>query len=175
MKTPELLFLIGYRGTGKTTTARLVAQRLGWDWCDADALLEKRDGKTIRQIFAEQGESFFRDREAAILAELAQRQRHVVATGGGAILRQDNRDCLRRGRVVWLQAPATTLWQRLQTDATTSQRRPNLAGGGLEEIEELLALRQPHYAACADLAIDTSQRTPDEVADDIAAWINPSR
>jgi shikimate kinase len=165
------VFLIGYRGSGKTATARLLAERLGWTWSDADAVLEARHGRTIRQIFADEGEAGFRDKEAEVLADLAAGARQVIATGGGVILRAENRALLRRGLVVWLTAPAPVLWQRLQEDATTRDRRPALAGGGLEEIEQLLAARQPHYAACADLVVDTTQREPGAVAEEIAGWL----
>src|SRR5262249_22264322 len=111
----SVLFLIGYRCTGKTTVARLLAERLGWDWLDADELLEPRHGGTIRQIFAEEGEAGFRDKEAALLTELCRCRQTVIATGGGVILRAENRQRLREaGLACWLTADAATLWQRLQ-------------------------------------------------------------
>jgi len=168
-RTP-LLFLVGYRGAGKTAVARRLAGRLGWDWADADAVLEQRFGQTIREIFATAGEPDFRAKEALVLRELAERRRHVIATGGGVILAPDNRARLRQGHVVWLTAPAPVLWQRLQGDATTGERRPNLAGGGLAEVERLLQVRTPLYAECADLTLDTSEASIAEVADRIAAW-----
>jgi shikimate kinase len=159
------LFLIGYRGTGKTTVARLAAARLGWDWCDADELIETQAGRTIRDIFAAEGEAGFRDRESAVLAELCQLDRHVIATGGGVVLRPENRARLRdAGRVVWLTADAQTLWRRLQEDAATEERRPPLTVGGLEEVEELLRRREPWYRACADEVVCTVGRSPEEVA-----------
>jgi shikimate kinase len=164
------LFLIGARGTGKTTVGRLVAERLGWRFCDADVLLEERAGKTIRAIFETEGEAAFRDRESALLAEIAGRQDHVVATGGGVVLRAENRLCLARGDVVWLRAEPVVLWQRLQQDASTAERRPDLAQGGLAEIEEVLRIRAPLYERCADLAVDADTRTPDEVSSLILAW-----
>lgn len=167
----HVVFLIGYRGTGKSTVARLVAQKLGWDWCDADAILEQRYGRTIRQIFADEGEPGFRAKEAAVLEDLVHRDRHVVATGGGIILRPDNRAKLRMGKVVWLTAPAEVLWRRLQADTTTAERRPNLAQGGLAEIEENLRLREPLYAACADWVVDTAASSADDVADALFRWL----
>lgn len=167
-----LVFLIGYRGTGKTTVARLLAEKLAWAWRDADALLEERHGRDIRRIFAEEGEAGFRDKEAAILEELSKLNECIVATGGGVILRPENRALLRKGRVVWLTASPEVLWQRVQTDALTSQRRPNLAQGGLGEIEELLRQRTPWYAGCADLTVDTESRTSDQVAEAIVQWLN---
>jgi shikimate kinase len=166
------LFLIGYRGAGKTTVARLVAAKLGWRSIDADALLEERAGRTIRQIFNEEGEGSFREREAALLEELCRLEDHVIATGGGVILREENRARLKQGAVIWLRAPADLLWQRLQADATTAERRPNLAQGGLVEIEELLRVRTPLYQACQDFTIDVAMLTPEQVSQTIVQWLS---
>jgi shikimate kinase len=160
----SLLFLVGYRGTGKSTVARLLAERLGWGWVDADELLERRHGRSIREIFAEEGEVGFRDKEAVILEELCRGERLVVATGGGVVLREENRKRMRvAGRVVWLTADAPTLWRRLQQDPTTGERRPALTVGGLEEVEELLRVREPLYRDCADFTVSTVERPPEEI------------
>jgi shikimate kinase len=172
MSNRSLLFLIGARGTGKTTTAEHLAARLGWAWCDADVLLEQRAGKTIRQIFADDGETAFRDHESALLRELATWQNHVIATGGGLVLRPENRALLKHGIVVWLRAAADVLWQRLQQDAAGAARRPNLAQGGLVEIEAVLATRTALYEACADWHIATDHLSPHAVAERIAAWLH---
>jgi shikimate kinase len=157
-------FLVGYRGTGKTTVARLLAEKLHRQWVDVDEALETRYGRTIRQIFAEESEAGFREKEAAVLDNLCRRDRQVIATGGGVILRADNREKLRAsGIVIWLTADAQTIWSRLQQDPTTAERRPELSHGGLAEIEELLRLREPLYAECAHLTVDTTSRSPEEV------------
>src|SRR5205823_12267763 len=136
------------------TGAQLLPQKLGWDWMDADHLLETRYGKTIRQIFVEEGEAGFRDKEDKIFTELCQLRRYVIATGGGVILREVNRQRMRSaGKAVWLTADTHTIWQRLQADPTTAQRRPPLTVGGLAEIEETLKIREPLYRACADLTM----------------------
>jgi shikimate kinase len=159
-----VIFLVGYRATGKTTVARLLAKELGWDWVDADERLEQRCGRSIRQIFAEEGEAGFREHEAAVLEELCRCPRQVVATGGGVVLRAANRARLRAaGRVVWLTADAATIWARLQGDPATAERRPALTVGGLAEVEELLRVREPLYRACADLIVDTAERSPEEI------------
>ena len=166
------VFLIGYRGTGKTTVARLLAVRLGWQWLDADTLLEDRHGRSIRTIFAEEGEAGFRAKESAPVPELWARREHVIATGGGVILRAEHREQFRAaGRVVWLTADAATLWQRIQEDSVTAQRRPNLSGGGLVEVVEMLRVREPLYRECAHLTVPTDSRSPEEVAADIHARI----
>src|SRR5271154_5095758 len=163
-----VIFLVGYRGAGKTAVAELLAGRLGWDWVDADTFLEQRHGRSVKQIFAAEGEAGFREKEAALLPELCLRQRCVVATGGGIILRGENREWLRRsGAVVWLTADAATLWQRIQQDAVTAQRRPNLAGGGVSEVEELLRVREPFYREVASMVVSTANLTSVRVADAI--------
>lgn len=166
-KTP-LIVLIGYRGSGKTTVAPLVAERLGWQWIDADRALESRHGRTIEQMFELEGEAAFRDREADLLTELCGRDRHVVAAGGGVVLRPGNRECLSQaGLVVWLSADVDTLWRRLQEDA--ANRRPDLTVGGRAEVEQLLAIREPLYRGCANAIVETAGRLPEEVANEILA------
>jgi len=90
-----ILTLIGYRATGKTTLGRLLAQRLGWDWIDADVEIERRADKSIGQIFADDGEPAFRDLEARVIADLCRRDRLVLAAGGGAPLRPESRMAMR--------------------------------------------------------------------------------
>jgi shikimate kinase len=163
------LVLIGYRGTGKSTVARLVAERLGWPWFDADVEIESRAGKSIAQIFADDGEGAFRDWESRVVADLATRDNAVLALGGGTILRPENRAAiLRQGRVVWLTASPETLWRRIEHDQSTAGRRPNLtAAGGITEIIATLDARRDVYRQCAHHEVDTQGRTPVEVADAI--------
>jgi shikimate kinase len=165
------IFLIGYRGTGKSTIAALLAARLGRDAIDSDDEIERRAGKSIAAIFAEDGEPAFRDLEAAVVAELAARQDVLISLGGGAVLRAENRVVIRgAGRVVWLTAAVETIESRLAADAATARRRPNLtATGGRAEIETLLAERAPKYRECATLVVATDGKTPEEVADEIMA------
>ncbi|HEX3657596.1 MAG TPA: shikimate kinase [Pirellulales bacterium] len=164
------IVLIGYRGTGKTTVARALAERLGWQWLDADVELETRAGCSIADMFATAGEAAFRDLESQLLAEFIERPKLVLATGGGVVLRDANRRLLEQaGMVVWLEADIDTLAQRVSADAATAGRRPNLtAHGGRLEIERLLAEREPLYRQCAGLTIHTPGRSPDEIAAAIA-------
>lgn len=168
---PMILTLIGYRATGKTTLAKLLAERLAWDWIDADVEIERRSGKSIAQIFAEQGEPAFRDIEAQVIADLCRRDRLVVAAGGGAPLRPESRRAMREaGKVVWLSAAPETILTRMSGDATTAARRPDLTDKGpLQEILHLIEVRTPIYRESADLAVDTDGKTPIELTDEIFA------
>jgi shikimate kinase len=173
MNSAAPIFLIGYRGTGKTTVARLVAQRLGRESIDADAEIERRTQKLIAAIFADDGEPAFREIESAVVADLA-RTRLVVSTGGGAILREENRAAMQAaGPIVWLTASVDTIARRIADDAATARLRPNLtAVGGRAEIEAVLARRTPIYSECATFVVDTEGKTPAAVADEIQALLS---
>ncbi len=168
---PRGVALVGYRGTGKSTVGRLLADRLGLEFVDADRVLEDRLGRPIARVFAEDGEPAFRDAEAGALAELTTRTGIVLATGGGAILRPENRLALRRfGFVAWLTAEPEVLAARL---AANPGDRPALTDRGLlDEIATVLEARLPFYAEVADAAIETADRTPAEVAEVIAARLH---
>ena len=161
------IYLIGYRGCGKSSVGPLLAKQLGRPFSDADAVLEADAGQNIRDIFAVEGEGGFRDREEATIAKLAAGEAAVIATGGGAVLRAANRERLAAtGFVVWLGAPAEVLWHRMLSDPTTVARRPNLAGGGFAEVVELLTAREPLYATTAHATVDGTA-SPAVVADRI--------
>jgi len=170
------LVLIGYRATGKTTLARLLAEQLGWEWIDADVEIERRAGKSIARIFAEDGEPAFRDLEAEVIADLCRRRQLVLAAGGGAPMRPESRRAMRAsGKVVWLKALPETILARMSADATTAGRRPDLTDkGGLEEILQLLARREPVYRQSAHLEVDTEGKSPETIAAEILASCGPS-
>ena len=167
------IFLIGYRGSGKTTVGRRLGELLGWSAVDTDAEIELRAGKSVKDIFADSGEAAFRELELRVLADLAGRNEHVISMGGGGILFDANRKAIKgRGPVVWLKASPETLFARINADPTTDDRRPNLtAQGGVEEIRTLLAERTPKYKASADLAVDVNRLDPDEIARQILATL----
>ena len=169
------IILIGYRGTGKTTVARHLAEHFGWPAIDADDSIETLAKKSIKEIFAEDGEQVFRDYESQVVADLCARQGQILAMGGGAILRERNRDTMRdSGAVVWLTADPATLLSRIAEDPITTARRPNLtACGGLEEIQTLLTARQPAYKATSHQEVDTTDKTPKEIAQLIAEIVTP--
>jgi shikimate kinase len=169
--TIDSVALIGYRGTGKSALAQQLAIRLGWDWVDADVEVELRAAKSIAAIFADDGEEAFRELEAEVVDELCRRRATVIALGGGAVLREDNRKMIARcDAVVWLKASVDTIVRRLSEDAATAARRPNLTkSGGRTEVEQLLAARTPFYRGCATLEVDTEHKAPAEIADEIVA------
>lgn len=162
--------LIGARGTGKTTVGRALAERLGWAFADVDDHVEFAAGKTIAKIFADDGEPAFRDFEARAVGELCGRENVVIATGGGAILRTETRSLLASTCcVAWLSATVDVVLSRLANDPTSAARRPALTAlPGREEILALLAAREPHYRAVADLTLDTTYGTPADLAADLA-------
>lgn len=162
-----VITLIGYRGTGKSTLAAPLAQRLGWEWLDADVELERRAGRTIKDIFATDGEPEFRRLERELLSELLKRDRLVLAAGGGAIQNEATRtDMQAAGPVIWLQASVETIERRLATDPTTGQRRPNLtSSGGREEIERLLTIREPLYRECATITLNADNTSAEQLVE----------
>ncbi len=163
------LVLIGYRATGKTTVAEILARRLSWDWIDADVEIERRAGKTIKRIFAEDGEPVFRDIEAQVIADLCGGGQLVLAAGGGAPLREESRRAMRdNGKVVWLTALPETILARMSGDATTAERRPDLTDRGpLDEIIQLLGQREAIYRESAHLQVDTEGKTPEQLTAEI--------
>lgn len=167
------ILLIGYRATGKTTAARLAAEKLGWPFFDVDTRIVEKAGKTVKDIFAEDGESRFRDIEDEVLREHLAHDPVVVSTGGGTLLRPANRVLAKQCDVVaWLEASPEAIWERMERDPGTSSLRPNLTTkGGLEEVRELLAVRSPVYGECATARIATEGKTPHQVAAEIVSLV----
>lgn len=166
MPGPNLI-LIGYRGCGKTVVGRALAARLHWPYVDTDERVEALTGRSIHDIFAADGERFFRRMEARAIAQLVRLGQHVIAAGGGVVLSAANRAALRKtGTCVWLTAPATELYRRIQADPRSAGTRPALSGsGGLGEVRHLLATRRPLYAATAHRVVSTRGRSIAEVVD----------
>jgi len=167
------LVLIGYRGTGKTTVAKRLAQRLGRTWVDADDQLEAVAGESIASIFQREGETAFRDRETETLRQLVATEPQVLALGGGVVGRDENRRVLTTaGHVIWLRASAETIHRRLEGDPQRTSQRPNLTGsGGFPEIVALLAQREPLYRQCAHGTVDTDDKAIDAIVEEILAQL----
>jgi shikimate kinase len=167
------LILIGFRGCGKTSVGRELAARLHWAFVDTDAQIEAAAGRSIREIFKQDGEAAFRQFETRAIAEVTQATKQVIAVGGGAILSPDNRALLRSAGVcVWLTAPAAELLGRTQTDPRTGALRPRLTElSELEEVRHLLAERDPLYAAVEHHVVETRARSVPEVADAVLSAV----
>ena len=158
------LYLVGMMGSGKTSTGRPLAERLGYGFVDADAVIEQAAGCTIPEIFEQDGESGFRAIETQVLNAISQRHSLVVATGGGVVTQSPNWGLLHSGIVIWLDVVPEQLMQRLKADSTV---RPLLQTDDPDAaLNALLNRRRPLYAE-ADLTVVIDQETPDAVADGI--------
>jgi len=148
------IVLVGFMGSGKTTVGKLVSDRTGMPLIDMDRIIEERAGKTINEIFADEGEAHFRSLERSLVKELAATEGHVISTGGGIVLNPDNiADFEKTGLVVCLLVDAETVLDRLRHDTS----RPLLAGDKEARIIELLESRKPLYEAISH-TINTSRR-----------------
>jgi shikimate kinase len=168
------LYLIGYRGSGKSSVAPLLATRLNRAVIDTDLLIEESARISISDIFSQFGAADFRARENAIIHDYPAEKKLIVSLGGGAPLSPANRNWIREnGKCVWLAAEPDVLWQRIYADDKSADQRPDLTEyGGLEEIQQLLGERTPIYAGCADFTIDVGQLPPEQIAEQIANWWN---
>ncbi|MFZ0133472.1 MAG: shikimate kinase [Desulfobacterales bacterium] len=165
------IFLIGYRCTGKTSAAKILAEKLGWTFVDSDEAIAADIGCSIAEFIAARGWTAFRDKEQQIIARLSKQGRQAIATGGGAVMANENVHCMRTGgKVIWLQAAPETIRRRMRADAGTAANRPSLTGqGSLEEIETVLAEREPYYAAAAHDVVNTDGLSIEEVVKKIIA------
>ena len=161
---PHNIVLVGFMGCGKSTIGRELRRLLGYPLVDMDAAIEQRAGKPITRIFAEDGEAAFRAMESGLLGELAgaEQPAQIIATGGGVVIRPENRETLRQlGYVVWLCAPPEVILNRTRN----SQERPLLhAGDPAARITQLLTQREPWYRQCAHLSVDTAGLSSREIA-----------
>jgi shikimate kinase len=158
------LALCGFMGTGKSAVGRLVAEQLHFAFLDTDTVIEARAGKSISQIFEEQGETAFREIEQRIVKELSQRDRTVISTGGGLVVNPANLTSLKEhALVVCLWASPETIWLRVKNQ----NHRPLLEEADpLEKIRRLLAERAPFYKQ-ANVLVNTELRSPREVAQQV--------
>lgn len=171
------LFLTGYRGSGKSTIGKLVASHLSRAFVDTDVEIELQSGNTIAEIFARSGEAAFRDLESKHISQLRSlTEPAVVSLGGGSILRQENRECIKQlGRTVWLQASPENICDRISKDVNTQTRRPKLSKlGDLEEIRSILAERSVLYEEVADMCVSTDELSMESAAMKIVHWYRAS-
>lgn len=166
--------LIGYRATGKTTVAMALAGQFGCQSLDADDAFEQQTGCSIAQFISDKGEPAFREAETSVLCDLLSRPETILATGGGVVLREENRRLIRQAArpVIWLTAPAAEIRRRLAADPSTAARRPALAGGSvLDEVGQALADREPAYREVADVSFDTTTCATSALVAAIGAWL----
>jgi shikimate kinase len=150
--------LIGFRGSGKSTVGKALSDRLGREFIDCDAWIEKRTGLTIREIFEQHGESHFRTLESQAIGELSAMDGKIIATGGGAALKYQNMQVFKRngGKIFFLEVAAETAFHRIQEDATSRSRRPALTDKDpFTEVKEQIEFRRPYYLKGADITITT--------------------
>lgn len=157
--------LIGYRGSGKTTIGKKLADRLWTKFTDLDDLVVAKAGKTIKAIFEEDGEERFRDLETQCLRE-ALGGEGVLALGGGTLVRESNRRLVKESGVkaIYLKCDPKTLHARIHADARTAETRPALTdlGGSLEEVHALLEVREPLYREVKTSELDVTNLSVDE-------------
>ncbi|CAI8416812.1 MAG: Shikimate kinase 1 [Synechococcus sp. MIT S9220] len=158
------LYLVGMMGSGKTSTGRPLAERLGYGFVDADAVIEQVAGCTISEIFERDGEEEFRSLETQVMRSISERHSLVVATGGGVVTRTENWGMMHQGIVIWLDVERRQLLQRLQSDST--QRPLLMTGDPAETLDEILKQRRPLYDE-ADLTVVIESESADVVADGI--------
>ncbi|RKN86692.1 shikimate kinase [Paenibacillus ginsengarvi] len=158
------IVLVGFMGTGKSTVATLLAERLGWNKVDLDTSIEEAEGASIPQLFTEKGEPYFRQAEtAALRRELEGRTGQIIATGGGAVLAEANRAImLANGLVVALTANVETILSRVQNDPN----RPLLQGNAQKSVPELLEKRK-HAYDFAPAKIDTSDKSVEQIVEEV--------
>jgi shikimate kinase len=171
------LLLIGYRGSGKSTVGRLLADCLHMPLIDTDELIVQRAGTDIATIFAQHGEQKFRDLETQALKESLRCDGQILSLGGGAIVRDENRQAIKShpaNKVFYLHCDAGILHQRITADHKTAAHRPALTpfAGAIAEVGHLLAQRLPWYREVMSYEIDVSNLAPSQAAERIIELYN---
>jgi len=163
----SIIFLIGYRCTGKSSVGRRLAAKLGWPFIDTDTLLVSESGLSIKEIVEKHGWDTFRKMEHAIVNQVCILDRRVVATGGGVVLDDTNVRLMKKnGKVVWLKALPETIKSRMMLDRNSEAFRPSLTAQDIFcEIEETLTQRNPLYGQAMDFGVQTDNRRIDEICE----------
>lgn len=156
------VFLVGYRATGKTTIGKMLSRAIGWKFVDIDEEIEKNSSKSIRKIFEEDGEERFRDIESEILARFSNMEDTVFSTGGGIVIREKNREILKKGFVVLLDVCEETIIERLRNDTT----RPPLTNLSLEEeVKKTLEERKKLYEEIYHAKVTNEKASPETITE----------
>jgi shikimate kinase len=163
------IVLIGYRGAGKTTVGKLLAEKLKKEFIDCDEYIESTAHLSIREIFELCGESYFRVVESEAIATITKQNGRIISTGGGAVLRYKNiRNLKANGVVFLLDIDPDVAVQRITGDPTSSSRRPSLTEKDVQtEVKEQMEFRRPYYLRAADYAIDTTKKNAAQVVEEI--------
>jgi shikimate kinase len=167
------VILLGYRGCGKTTLGKKLASELWMQFVDVDqAICQRYENRSIAEIWDQFGEADFRETEVAVIQELCQQDRQVIALGGGSVMQPAARAAVEQAKDtkrIYLWAKPEALAQRIQGDETTQASRPNLTtlGGGVAEIEQVLAERDPVYRAVADSVLEVTYTDPAQALDQL--------
>jgi len=171
------LVLIGYRCTGKSTVGCRLAARLKMRFVDTDDLIEERQHISISEIVKAHGWDHFRSLEKQVIAEISTEDDLVIALGGGAVLDIQNVGAMKRnGFLIWLKADSKTLFQRMGEDSRTLSRRPTLTGQGtLEEMDEVIAYREPFYQRASEVCLDTAALQAEAVVEKIVSIFREKR
>ena len=157
------LVLVGIPGAGKTTVGKLLSDALNLPFVDSDLEIQTRTGKSVAQIFTQDGEKFFRELEARTVSEILSSNNQVVSLGGGALGNEQTRDLVKQQTVIWLVASLSGAVSRIGLN----RNRPLLLGNVRGQLSDLMKIREPIYREVSTYSIDTSDLRPDEVVAEI--------
>jgi len=168
------IFLLGYRCSGKTSVGKFLAGRLDWSFVDTDEELVQESGLSITDFVSKQGWDAFRQMEKTVIKRVSDLDDHVIATGGGAVVDIENvKHMKRNGILVWLKADAEAVKKRMLQDKSSGDFRPALTSKeAVDEIEEMLSIRNPYYEKAMAFAVDTNFIDVDEICEVILRNLN---
>jgi len=162
------IVLVGVPGAGKSTVGKLLARELDFQFFDSDQVIEARAGKSVSDIFTQDGEPAFRQIEHDVIAELLNSSDSVLALGGGSLGNAETRSNVQKATVVWLVAGLAQAVDRVGMN----RNRPLLLGNVRGQLADLMAAREPLYKEVADVGVDTSKLSPSEVVTEIVSELN---
>ena len=171
-----IIFLIGYRATGKTSVGKMVAEKLKWNFVDTDALLIEKEGQNIKTIVEKKGWDFFRKKETEIIKSTCKLKNTVVATGGGVVLHKENITNMQQcGKIVLLEASLATIKKRIENDKNSEKNRPPLNKCGNYNLEKEIAKnfkeREPIYKKISDITFNTDKLNEKNVTSKILEYM----